>query len=119
MLFRRKPPKRKNLDAQTLLELRQYLEIALRDDVMPPISYCMPMASAPRAAGNMRIVPAEDVCMATEEASDSLAESLEALEKLTNEAGGIIAGKAAVLAEGAAADREDIIFLEKLPVFPK
>lgn len=49
----------------------------------------------------------------------STGESLEALEKLTNEAGGIIAGKAAVLAEGAAADREDIIFLEKLPVFPK
>ena len=49
----------------------------------------------------------------------STGESLEALEKLTNEAGGIIAGKAAARAEGAAADREDIIVLEKLPVFPK
>ena len=35
------------------------------------------------------------------------------------QAGGIIVGKAAVLAEGDAADRDDIIFLEKLPVFPK
>lgn len=45
--------------------------------------------------------------------------SVEVLENLVNKAGGIIVGKAAVLAEGEAADREDIIFLEKLPVFPK
>ena len=81
MLFHRKPPKRKNLDAQTLLELRQYLEIALRDDVMPPISYGMPMHSVPRATCKMRSAPAEDVCMAMEEASDTLAESLEALDE--------------------------------------
>ena len=45
--------------------------------------------------------------------------SLEVLEKLVTQAGGIIAGKAAVLAEGDAAERDDIIFLEKLPLFPK
>ncbi len=49
----------------------------------------------------------------------STGESLLALEKLVNEAGGIIAAKAAVLAEGKAAERDDIIFLEALPVFPK
>lgn len=49
----------------------------------------------------------------------STGESLVALEKLVEKAGGIITGKAAVLAEGDAADREDIIFLEKLPLFPK
>lgn len=49
----------------------------------------------------------------------STGESLLALEALVNKAGGIIVGKAAVLAEGKAADRDDIIFLEKLPVFPK
>ncbi len=47
----------------------------------------------------------------------STGESLAALEKLNSEVGGKIAGKMAVLAEGAAADRDDIIFLEKLPVF--
>ena len=47
----------------------------------------------------------------------STGESLIALEKLVNEAGAEIAGKAAVLAEGDAADRKDIIFLEKLPLF--
>ena len=49
----------------------------------------------------------------------STGESLLALEKLVKAAGGNIAAEAAVLAEGAAADRDDIIFLEKLPVFPK
>ncbi len=48
----------------------------------------------------------------------STGDSLKALEKLVEKAGGIVAGKAAILAEGAAADRKDIIFLEKLPVFP-
>lgn len=49
----------------------------------------------------------------------STGESLLALEELVNKAGGIVVGKAAVLAEGDAADREDIIFLEKLPLFDK
>ena len=49
----------------------------------------------------------------------STGESLKAIEKLAKKSGGIIVGKAAVLAEGEAADRDDILFLEKLPVFPK
>lgn len=47
----------------------------------------------------------------------STGESLIALEKLTAAAGGEVAGRAAVLAEGDAADRDDLIFLEKLPLF--
>ena len=49
----------------------------------------------------------------------STGESLEALETLVGKAGGNIVCRAAVLAEGAAADRDDIVFLEKLPVFPR
>lgn len=49
----------------------------------------------------------------------STGESLKALEALVSKAGGKTVGRAAVLAEGDAADRNDIIFLEKLPVFPK
>ena len=45
--------------------------------------------------------------------------SLKVLEGIVNSSGGIIAGKAAVLAEGDAAERDDIIFLETLPLFPK
>lgn len=47
----------------------------------------------------------------------STGESLAAVEKLVNFAGGDIAGRCAVLAEGDAAKREDIIFLEPLPLF--
>ena len=49
----------------------------------------------------------------------STGESLRALDALVQKAGGEIVGQVAVLAEGDAADRDDIIFLEKLPVFPK
>lgn len=47
----------------------------------------------------------------------STGESLKSLEVLVNQVGGNIVGRMAVLAEGGAADRDDIIFLEKLPVF--
>jgi len=47
----------------------------------------------------------------------STGESLHAMEELITRAGGVIAGKMAILAEGDAARREDIIFLEKLPLF--
>ena len=49
----------------------------------------------------------------------STGESLAALEKLVTEIGGNIVGKMAVLAEGDAAKRDDIIFLAPLPVFDK
>ncbi|MCI8602372.1 MAG: adenine phosphoribosyltransferase [Oscillospiraceae bacterium] len=49
----------------------------------------------------------------------STGESLTALHSLVEQAGGRIVGQAAVLAEGDAADRTDIIFLEKLPLFFK
>lgn len=49
----------------------------------------------------------------------STGESLTALETLCERVAGIICGKSAVLAEGDAADRNDIIFLEKLPLFFK
>ena len=47
----------------------------------------------------------------------STGESLTALEKLVEKAGGIIAGRMAVLAEGDAQGRPDLIYLEKLPLF--
>ena len=47
----------------------------------------------------------------------STGESLTAIEKLVEKAGGIVVGKMAVLAEGDAANREDIIFLNRLPLF--
>ena len=59
----------------------------------------------------MRILIIDDVI--------STGESLAAIEHLVNKAGGIICGKMTVLAEGDAQEREDIVYLEKLPLFTK
>ncbi len=58
-----------------------------------------------------RVVVVDDVI--------STGESLAAVDKLIDTAGGNIVAQAAVLAEGDAADRTDIIYLEKLPLFFK
>jgi len=47
----------------------------------------------------------------------STGESLSAIERLVEAAGGNIAAKAAILAEGDAVKRNDIIYLEVLPLF--
>ena len=47
----------------------------------------------------------------------STGERLKALEALVEKAGGEICGRMAILAEGDAIDREDIIYLEPLPLF--
>lgn len=47
----------------------------------------------------------------------STGESLRALEQLVEEAGGIVCGRMAILAEGDAQERSDLIYLEKLPLF--
>ena len=49
----------------------------------------------------------------------STGESLYALEHLVKDAGGIICGRMAILAEGDATKRKDLIYLEKLPLFNK
>ena len=47
----------------------------------------------------------------------STGQSLAATESLVTQAGGIVCGRMAILAEGDAQKREDIIYLEKLPLF--
>lgn len=60
---------------------------------------------------NKRVLIIDDVI--------STGESLAAVETLMKEFDANVVGKAAVLAEGDAANRDDIIFLEKLPLFFK
>ena len=47
----------------------------------------------------------------------STGESLRAIEELVQAAGGIIVGKMTILAEGDAQTRDDIVYLQKLPLF--
>ena len=60
---------------------------------------------------NKRVVIVDDVI--------STGESLAAVEKLVEKFDVNVVAKAAVLAEGDAADRDDIVFLEKLPLFER
>lgn len=60
---------------------------------------------------NKRVLIIDDVI--------STGESLAAVRELVKEAGGKEAAACAFLAEGAAADRDDIVFLERLPLFFK
>ena len=47
----------------------------------------------------------------------STGQSLLAIEQLVEEAGGNVCGRMTILAEGDAQEREDLIYLEKLPLF--
>lgn len=47
----------------------------------------------------------------------STGESINALEQIVKTAGGIVVGRATILAEGAAMNRKDLIYLEPLPLF--
>lgn len=47
----------------------------------------------------------------------STGESLRAIEQLVEEAGGVTCGRMAILAEGDAQERKDLVYLEKLPLF--
>lgn len=58
---------------------------------------------------NKRVIVLDDVI--------STGESLNAVMKLVEQFDANVVAKAAILAEGDAADRDDIIFLEKLPLF--
>ena len=49
----------------------------------------------------------------------STGESLRSIETLVTQAGGIVCGKMAILAEGDAQSRDDLIYLEGLPLFDK
>lgn len=60
---------------------------------------------------NKRVVILDDVI--------STGESLRAVEQLLDKFDVNVVAKAAVLAEGDAADRSDIVYLEKLPLFVK
>ena len=60
---------------------------------------------------NKRVIIVDDVI--------STGESLAAVEKLVEKFDVNVVAKAAVLAEGDAADRDDIVFLEKLPLFER
>ena len=70
-------------------------------------SLCIDLSEAEKMRGKRALI-VDDVI--------STGESVRAVEKLIKEAGGTVAGRMAILAEGDAKYRDDIIFLECLPL---
>ena len=71
---------------------------------------CLGKSDAEKIRGR-RILIVDDVI--------STGESIRSVEVLIEQVGGNIAGRMTVLAEGEAADRDDIIYLQRLPLFDK
>ena len=93
----------------TKLYMRDILEVSVRSITTNREQHLyLDGEDAARMAGK-RILIVDDVI--------STGESLGALEALVEKAGGIICGRMAILAEGDAQNREDLIYLEKLPLF--
>lgn len=93
--------------------VKPYMGTAVVDEVLSittqvPQVLALDEIDAERIKGK-RVLCVDDVI--------STGASLDALERLVKQAGGIIVGRAAILAEGDAANRSDIIYLEKLPLF--
>ena len=93
--------------------MKPYMGTAVVDEVLSittqvPQVLALDEIDAERIKGK-RILCVDDVI--------STGASLDALERLVKQAGGNIVGRVAILAEGDAANRSDIIYLEKLPLF--
>lgn len=93
--------------------IKAYMEDPLVDEVVSITTQarqvlCLDGRDALRLAGK-RTAIIDDVV--------STGESLAAVERLVTRAGAVVAARAAILAEGEAARRQDLIFLGKLPLF--
>ena len=95
----------------TKLYMTHPLEVAVRSITTDHLQHLYLSEEEAEQIKGKRILIADDVI--------STGESLNVVVKLVEAAGGKIVGCAAVLAEGDAADRKDIVFLEKLPLFFK
>ncbi len=73
-----------------------------------PQTLCLDSADA-RLLRGRRVAIVDDVI--------STGESLRALEELLHACGANVVAKAAILAEDKAADRDDILYLERLPLY--
>ncbi|MDD7306746.1 MAG: phosphoribosyltransferase family protein [Peptoniphilaceae bacterium] len=63
------------------------------------------------------LIKGKEVCLVDDVISTG--QSSKALEELINKAGGIVVARAAILAEGEAYKRDDIIYLSPLPLNPE
>ena len=93
----------------TKLYMRDILDVAVRSITTNREQHLYLDGADAALMKGKRILLVDDVI--------SLGDSMHALEELVKAAGGIVAGRATILAEGDAADRDDIVYLERLPLF--
>lgn len=95
--------------------LKPYMENPLINEVVSITTpktqiLCLDGKDAKEIAGK-RVAVIDDVI--------STGQSIQAIEELVRKAGGEVVARAAILAEGDAARRQDILFLQELPLFPQ
>ena len=93
----------------TKLYMRDIFDVAVRSITTDREQHLYLDGSDAERIHGKRVLIVDDVI--------STGESLCALEALVEKAGGTVCGRMAILAEGDAQDREDLIYLEKLPLF--
>lgn len=91
--------------------MRNYLDVTVKSITTDKQQHLYLGESEVNLIKGKRVLIVDDVI--------STGESLVAVRELVKKAGAVEAAACAVLAEGDAADRDDIIFLEKLPLFFK
>lgn len=93
------------------LYMRDVLKVEVRSITTDHVQHLYLDGNDARYMRGKRVVIVDDVI--------STGESLHALEELVKKAGGEVVGRMAILAEGDATERKDLIYLEKLPLFDK
>ncbi len=91
------------------LYMRDVLDVAVRSITTDREQHLYLDGADAELMKGKRILVVDDVV--------SLGDSMHALEELVKAAGGEICGRATILAEGDAANRDDLIYLDKLPLF--
>ena len=95
----------------TKLYMRDVLDVAVRSITTNREQHLYLDGNDAALMKGKRILIVDDVV--------SLGDSMHALEELVKAAGGIVCGRATILAEGDAAKRDDLVYLERLPLFTK
>lgn len=95
--------------------VKPYMDHPLIDEVLSittqkPQTLCLDGHDAEAIKGK-RVAIVDDVI--------STGESINAVQRLIEKAGGTVVAKAAILAEGDASKMKDIIYIKELPVFPR
>ncbi len=95
----------------TKLYMRDVLDVAVRSITTNREQHLYLDGADAALMKGKRILVVDDVV--------SLGDSMHALEELVKAAGGLVCGRATILAEGKAAERDDLVYLEKLPLFDR